>query len=386
MSTSYAVVIQGGGPVGLACAAWLLQKNPALSLLLLDRNPEEDQTIKTGDGRGIALSHGSKLLLDTIDAWPDQCPAIHQIHVSQVGRFGRALMTREELKQEALGHISRYRDIHLSLRKALRTIQKNAPHFVWQHAITDPVPVFETACLVHAEGGLFKEQDWTESGRDYQQSAIVGTVEVEKAIPHQAWERFTHEGPLALLPSHLGMNTLNLVWCGLSDASKRRLELNEAEFLSELQNSFGNRLGRFKSISNRRLYDLGLNYRKEVCEGNEVWIGNAAQTLHPVAGQGLNLGLRDAYLLAEKLAELFKEQKEFRLSTQNNMVEATLQDYAKSRAIDRRATIGITDFLARVFTSPLAPVELSRGFALSTLQWLPPIKTALARQMMFGRR
>ena len=386
MSTSYAVVIQGGGPVGLACAAWLLQKNPALSLLLLDRNPEDDQTIKTGDGRGIALSHGSKLLLDTIDAWPDQCPAIHQIHVSQVGRFGRALMTREELKQEALGHISRYRDIHLSLRKALRTIQKNAPHFVWQHAITDPVPVFETACLVHAEGGLFKEQDWTESGRDYQQSAIVGTVEVEKAIPHQAWERFTHEGPLALLPSHLGMNTLNLVWCGLPDASKRRLELNEAEFLSELQNTFGHRLGSFKSISNRRLYDLGLNYRKEVCEGNEVWIGNAAQTLHPVAGQGLNLGLRDAYLLAEKLAELFKDQKEFRLSPQNNMVEATLQDYAKSRALDRRATIGITDFLARVFTSPLAPVELSRGFALSALQWLPPIKTALARQMMFGRR
>ncbi len=386
MSKSYAVVIRGGGPVGLACAAWLLQKNPALSLLLLDRNPENDQTIQAGDGRGIALSHGSKLLLDTIDAWPDHCPAIHQIHVSQVGHFGRALMTREELKQEALGHISRYRDIHVSLRKTLRAIQKNASHFVWQHAVSEPAAPIQTACLVHAEGGLFKEQDWTESGRDYQQSALVGTVEVEKAIAHQAWERFTHEGPLALLPSHLGLNTLNLVWCGLPDASKRRLELSEAEFLSELQNSFGHRLGGFKSISNRRLYDLGLNYRKEVCEGNEVWIGNAAQTLHPVAGQGLNLGLRDAYLLAEKLAELFKDQKAIELSLHSNAVESTLQEYAKSRVVDRRATIGITDFLARVFTSPLLPVELSRGFALSALQWLPPIKTALAKQMMFGRR
>ena len=398
MSNSYAVVIQGGGPVGLACAAWLLQKNAGLSLLLLDRNPADDQAMKAGDGRGIALSHGSKLLLDTIHAWPDHCPAIHQIHVSQVGRFGRALMTREELKQEALGHISRYTDIHVSLRKALRSIQKHAPHFEWQHDVGDSVPPFETDCLVHAEGGLFKDQDWTESGRDYEQAALVATVEVEKAIPHQAWERFTNEGPLALLPSHLGPNTLNLVWCATPQASQRRLDLNDTEFLNELQNAFGHRLGSFKAIANRRLYNLGLNYRKHVSEGHEVWIGNAAQTLHPVAGQGLNLGLRDAYLLAEKLAELFKANNQSLNRVLNKIqthraseetigaVQNALQEYAKSREIDRRATIGITDFLARVFTSPILPVQLSRGLALTALQWMPPIKTALARQMMFGRR
>ncbi|MEY3485697.1 MAG: hypothetical protein RLZZ586_1424 [Pseudomonadota bacterium] len=106
MKSSLAVVIQGGGPVGLACAAWLLQKNPHINLILIDRNPEGDEQIQAGDQRGIALSHGSKLLLDTINAWPSNCPAIHRIHVSQVGRFGRALMTREELGQDALGHIS----------------------------------------------------------------------------------------------------------------------------------------------------------------------------------------------------------------------------------------------------------------------------------------
>jgi 2-octaprenyl-6-methoxyphenol hydroxylase len=188
------------------------------------------------------------------------------------------------------------------------------------------------------------------------------------------------------------------VWCATPHASQRRLDLNDTEFLNELQNAFGHRLGSFKAIANRRLYNLGLNYRKHVSEGHEVWIGNAAQTLHPVAGQGLNLGLRDAYLLAEKLAELFKANNQSLNRALNKIqthraseetigaVQNALQEYAKSREIDRRATIGITDFLARVFTSPILPVQLSRGLALTALQWMPPIKTALARQMMFGRR
>ena len=133
MNPSHTVVIQGGGPVGLACAAWLLQKNPRISLTLIDRNPSDDEQIQSGDQRGIALSHGSKLLLDTINAWPLHCPAIHRIHVSQVSRFGRALMTREELGQDALGHISRYRDIHLTLRNALRALGAHSPNFVWHH-------------------------------------------------------------------------------------------------------------------------------------------------------------------------------------------------------------------------------------------------------------
>lgn len=382
MSQPYAVVIQGGGPVGLACAAWLLQKNPQFTLMLIDRNPSDDALIQSGDQRGIALSHGSKLLLDTIGAWPPNCPAIHQIHVSQVGRFGRALMTREELGQDALGHISRYRDIHLTLRKTLRDLQTRSPNFIWHHNPNEEFNTPKAECIVHAEGGLFKQQDWTESGRDYHQAALVGTVDVENPIAHQAWERFTDEGPLALLPSHLGPNTHNLVWCASPESSKRRLTLGDDEFLNELKHSFGHRLGRFTNIANRRLYDLGLNYRKDICIGNEVWIGNAAQTLHPVAGQGLNLGLRDAYLLAEKLADLFKLPEMVTPDT----IKVQLIEYAKSRQVDRRATIGITDFLARVFTSSLLPIQVSRGLALGALAWLPPVKVALAKQMMFGRR
>jgi 2-octaprenyl-6-methoxyphenol hydroxylase len=377
------IVIQGGGPVGLACAAWCLQKYPEANITLLDRNPVDDADLVATDSRGIALSHGSKILLDTIDAWPSECADIHRVHVSQAGRFGRALMTREELNQDALGHIVRYRDIHLTLRKALRAIQKTSPQLIWQH-IQDDAPIhFDAKCIVHAEGGLFKTQDWVESGRDYGQSALVGLVEVENATPHQAWERFTAEGPLAVLPSHYGPQILNLVWCGSPESSSHRLQLSDDAFLSSLQSEFGSRIGRFLKIQDRRLYELGLNYRKQITKDNEVWIGNAAQTLHPVAGQGLNLGLRDAYLLAEKLVEVFA-----RPSAEHSLVniQNALENYVQSRKVDRTTTIGLTDFMARVFTSNLAPVVLARGLALSALQWLPPAKTALARQMMFGRR
>ena len=388
MSSSNASVdvqIIGGGPVGLACAAWCLQKFPELSLHLIDRNPQNDSDIVASDTRGIALSHGSKLLLDTINAWPGDSCAIHSVHVSHVGQFGRALMTRDELGQEALGHIVRYRGIHLALREALRQLQKSAPHFVWQHTGSDGDQDHSRArCIVHAEGGLFAQQDWVESGRDYQQSALVGLVEVENAQPHHAWERFTNEGPLALLPSHHGSNVLNMVWCSSPATAERLNGISDADFLREVQSTFGSRVGQFKSIRDRRLYPLGLNYRKEIVQGNEVWIGNAAQALHPVAGQGLNLGLRDAYLLAEQLSSLFSKQTHTTKS--RNAIDNALYEYSLSRQADRKATIGITDFLARVFTSPLTPVIAARGAALSLLQWLPPVKTGLARQMMFGRR
>ena len=378
------ILIHGGGPVGLACAAWILQKFPDANLILLDRNPANDEDLANADSRGIALSHGSKLLLNTINAWPTEFAEIHRVHVSQAGRFGRALMTREELAQDALGHIIRYRDIHMALRQALRRLQAKSVNFTWKHIGKDAEEINSDAkCIVHAEGGLFKKQDWVESGRDYGQSALVGLVEVENAVPHQAWERFTSEGPLAVLPSHYGPNILNLVWCGSPESSQHRLQLRDDDFLSELQNEFGSRIGRFLKIQDRRLYELGLNYRKEITKENEVWIGNAAQALHPVAGQGLNLGLRDAFLLAETLVSVFSKPSNHPSQLQ---LQSALESYAQSRKVDRTTTIGLTDFMARVFTSNLAPIVVARGLALSALQWLPPVKTALARQMMFGRR
>jgi 2-octaprenyl-6-methoxyphenol hydroxylase len=166
------------------------------------------------------------------------------------------------------------------------------------------------------------------------------------------------------------------VWCGDPKATQERLELfskNPATFLVELQKSFGTRAGCFIEAGELKSYELGLNARKEIIQGHEVWIGNAAQTMHPVAGQGLNLGLRDAHTLAESIACC-------------ESVHEALNHYQELRKTDRNTTIASTDFLARIFTSQLKPVICARGVALSSLQILSPIKQSLTRQMMFGQR
>jgi 2-octaprenyl-6-methoxyphenol hydroxylase len=369
------IAIIGAGPVGLACASWILHKRPDAKVDLYDRLGGEDDAVAQGDSRGLAVSQGSHLLLKTIGAWPNQSPPIHTIHVSHRGHFGRAIVRREELQQDALGHIVRYADIHLSLRHALQKIAANSPNFEWHfNQKIDALDITNLAdVIIHAEGGLFKQQDWQEIYRDYQQSAIVGWVRVNQPNHHMAWERFTDEGPLALLPSHKGSEYLNLVWCGSPESSYRRLQLDPSTFLDELQTSFGSRAGTFLEAGELRSYSLGLNARKKIVDQNEVWIGNAAQTMHPVAGQGLNLGLRDAHTLADVL-------------TESDNVAQALESYQELRKRDRNTTITTTDFLARIFTSKLKPVIWARGIALSGLQLVPPIKQGLTRQMMFGQR
>lgn len=379
------VIVQGAGPVGLACTGWLLQNNPSLRVLLLDRSPEDDAAIISGDQRGIAISEGSRLLLNTLGAWPKEAPSIHQVNVSHRGHFGRAVMTREEINQEALGHIVRYADIHLALRQALKKLRPSYPNFEWRfESKLESLTVHEHSqcCCIHAEGGLFQDQEAKDQHRDYEQSALIGWVQATNVAPHQAWERFTDEGPLALLPSHRGPGYLNLVWCSRPETAQRRVETPAKELLAELQIAFGDLVGQFTSINDLRTYPLGLNARNEIVKGSEVWIGNAAQTLHPVAGQGLNLGLRDAATLSNCLSPALCSPNESRASA----IHQALEGYTKLRQGDRNATIGTTDFLARVFTSKLVPVVIARGLALSALQWMPRVKSALARQMMFGQR
>jgi 2-octaprenyl-6-methoxyphenol hydroxylase len=386
--SSFDIVIQGAGPVGLACAGWLLQNDPELKLALLDKNPEDDAVIAGGDQRGIAISEGSRLLLETLGAWPSNCPAIYQVNVSQRGYFGRAVMTREEIKQEALGHIVRYAEIHLALRQSLKKMlaSSSCPNFQWlfnsRPEAVDLSTLKDDVCVIHAEGGLFSEQQAKDRRHDYQQSALIGWVTATDVPPNQAWERFTPEGPLALLPSHLGAGHLNLVWCGNPENTQRRLKTETSELLRELQTCFGDLVGQFTSIHDLRAYPLGLNIRNEIVDGRDVWIGNAAQTLHPVAGQGLNLGLRDAATLINCISPIYARPHPSR----KNALHLALQEYAKLREGDRKATIASTDLMARVFTSKSAPLIFARGLALSGLQWMPAAKSALARQMMFGQR
>ena len=231
--------------------------------------------------------------------------------------------------------------------------------------------------VVQAEGGLFGEQrdpHKSTQHRDYRQTAVIAHITVSRPIPHRAFERFTDQGPLALLPQEDGYA---VVWCVRPDNAQDLLALGDADFLQRLQAAFGERLGRIVSTSKRSAYPLGLNAQPQAT-ARTVSIGNAAQTLHPVAGQGLNLGLRDAAVLAEVLSK----------SLATGFQTASLQDYLKQRAADRNSVIRITDSMARLFAS--APdVALSQtllGIGLGFLDGVAPARKLLAEQMMFGWR
>jgi 2-octaprenyl-6-methoxyphenol hydroxylase len=393
----YDVTIVGAGPVGLALAGWLARRSAtqSLSIALIDAREPEDSA---ADPRAIAVSQGSRTLLEAL-AWPKDATPIERIHVSQRGHFGRTLIDRADYGLPALGYVARYGSIVEALAQAVRATpvhwlhHTNALAPVQEHdGVTLPVESrqatrnLRTRVLVNAEGGLFRpQQDDTRQddsnaaslakwSRDYGQTALVGVVSVSAPQPHVAWERFTNEGPIALLPMG-GVRGADyaLVWCSAPQQATRRAQLTDEQFLAELEAAFGARVGRFTQIRGRASFPLGLTAANTLARGRIAAIGNAAQTLHPVAGQGLNLGLRDAHALADALA-------------QYGATPLALADFARRRAFDRRMTIGATDTLARLFTIDFPPLATLRGLALTALEFVPPVKTALARQMMFGQR
>lgn len=389
------VTIVGAGPVGLALAGWLARRSAtqALSIALIDAREPEDARV---DPRAIAVSQGSRMILEPL-RWPSDATAIHRIHVSQRGHFGRTLIDHAEHDLPALGYVLKYGSIVHALAEAVRP---TAVHWfratsartpIQQNdAVTLPIETTQTnetarvtrtlrtQILVNAEGGLFHEQQKGDGKggdtRDYGQTALVGTVSVSTPQPHVAWERFTQQGPIALLPIGGARDAdYALVWCCAPEEAARRAQLLDDAFLHELGAAFGDRMGRFTRITGRASFPLGLNALDTLVKGRIAAIGNAAQTLHPVAGQGLNLGLRDAHALADALS-------------QHGATPLALAAFAQRRALDRRMTIGATDTLARLFTVDFPPLATLRGLALTALEFVPPVKTALARQMMFGQR
>ncbi|MDE1183339.1 UbiH/UbiF/VisC/COQ6 family ubiquinone biosynthesis hydroxylase [Paraburkholderia sp.] len=380
------VTIVGAGPVGLALAGWLARRSATrpMSVALIDaRDPEA----AASDPRAIAVSQGSRMILEPL-CWPADATTIQRIHVSQRGHFGRTVIDHREHGLPALGYVLRYGAIVHALADAVRPTPVH-----WFRGTSAQTPVqdadgvtlsietahvtrtLRTRILVNAEGGLFHQQKTGDGGsRDYGQTALVGTVSVSAPQPHVAWERFTREGPIALLPiGGVRGGDYALVWCCTPDEAQRRTALSDEAFLHELGAAFGDRMGSFTQIKGRASFPLGLNAVDALVKGRVAAIGNAAQTLHPVAGQGLNLGLRDAHALADALAQFGARP-------------LALAAFAQRRALDRRLTIGATDTLARLFTVDFPPLAALRGLALTALEFVPPVKTALARQMMFGQR
>jgi 2-octaprenyl-6-methoxyphenol hydroxylase len=376
--SDFDILIGGAGPVGLALAAMLVRQGAAPQrIALIDARALEQAA---HDPRSLALSWGSRQLLEEIRAWPAGATAIREIHVSRRGHFGRTLMTAEEFALPELGYVSRYGALVQALSDAVRAagVQVLRPmQIASREERADGIALLladgrtlHGQVMVQAEGGLFADQPGKPLSRDYNQTAVISHVTVSAPVAARAFERFTDEGPLALLPQDDGYA---LVWCLRPARAGQVAALSDHAFLAQLQQAFGQRLGRMLSATPRIGYPLGLN-AGALYTARMVAIGNAAQTLHPVAGQGLNLGLRDAAVLARMLAV--------------SPTPLTLQQYTSRRSQDRRVTIALTDAMARVFAS--APDgALSQGLLgilLGMTDVVRPVKGLLAGQMMFGRR
>jgi 2-octaprenyl-6-methoxyphenol hydroxylase len=291
------------------------------------------------------------------------------------------MMEREEHGLEALGYVTRYGDVVDALartceRAGVQVLRPARVTSLDEHGADvtlhlDDGRAVAAHIAVQAEGGVFGEQADKSQRRDYGQTAVIARVSTSRPIPHRAFERFTDEGPLALLPQDgADRHQYALVWCVRPERAQQLLALDESAFLRELGEAFGERLGDFTRVSERVAFPLGLNADPKTT-ARTVAIGNAAQTLHPVAGQGLNLGLRDAAVLARQLAREVGPQ--------------AIEGFSAERARDRNAIIRTTDTMARVFadTGPLQPIF---GLALAALDTVKPARTMLAELMMFGRR
>jgi 2-octaprenyl-6-methoxyphenol hydroxylase len=373
------IAICGAGPVGMALAAFLARRGmPGASIAVLDGRALEQAV---ADPRSIAVSYGSRQLLEGIGAWTFPATAIHDIHVSRRGRLGRSLIDRHDHEVPALGYVARYGDMVAALSKACERegIQVLRPRRVSGYAEVDThvdLHLHDGASLrcriaVQAEGGVFGEQKQRALARDYQQTAVIARVAASHPHPHRAFERFTDEGPLALLPQD-GTDGLQyaLVWCARPDSTAHLLGLTDDAFLARLNEAFGTRLGSFTAVGTRHAYKLGLN-ADAATTARTAAIGNAAQTLHPVAGQGLNLGLRDAAVLASLLAR--------------EATPAQLARFDSERRADRKAIVEVTDAMARVFASS-GPGQALLGLSLAAIDVVAPARGLLAELMMFGRR
>jgi 2-octaprenyl-6-methoxyphenol hydroxylase len=378
------VAICGAGPVGLALAALMARRGVAPARIALVDAKALGQAIS--DPRSIALSWGSRMLLEDVGAWPLPATPIHQIHVSRRGHLGRSVMDRAEHKLDALGYVARYGDVVDALSRACERAGVQVLRPVRVAGLVedrdgvvlelDDGRTLRAKAAVQAEGGVFGEQADKVQRRDYVQTAVIARVTASEPIAHRAFERFTDEGPLALLPQDgADGHQYALVWCVHPERAQQLLDLGEDEFLRRLGDAFGERLGTFTHASSRAAFPLGLNADPRF-SARTVAIGNAAQTLHPVAGQGLNLGLRDAAVLARLLA---------RGIDQDHGIADALSRFAEERARDRGAIIRTTDAMARVFanTGPLQPLF---GLALAALDTVKPARMLLAELMMFGRR
>ena len=384
------ILIAGGGPVGAALA--LALEGSGHSVLLIEARgagtggasgieSSGARAAATGDARAIALSYASRLILERLHAWSGiPVTPITTIHISQRGGFGRTLIRAEDLELPALGYVANYDDLLKSLLaapcSAKRWFGARLTGFDGSTAVVQTQEgerSFAPHLTVFADGARIADDSAAPAySKDYHQTALIAWVQTEQAHRGRAWERFTPDGPLALLPHGSGYA---LVWTAGPDRAARLAARAAAASRGEVQAAFGERLGAFVAAGERSAFPLALRYRREETRPRSLAVGNAAQTLHPVAGQGFNLGLRDAW----ELALLAREAPD-------PGSDSFIASFRRARALDRRAGIRFTDSLVGLFSNSDPLLRLGRGAGLLALDLAPFARRFIARRMIFGAR
>ncbi|ENO90366.1 FAD-dependent monooxygenase [Thauera linaloolentis] len=391
--TTHDLLIVGAGPVGLALA--LALKDAGLDIVLADARPRE---AVSSDPRDLALAHGSRLTLQGLGVWDAlAATAIEHIHVSQQGGLGRTLIDAAEHGLPALGYVVSAGELAAALRAAVDAagipvldetevlnLAPGSDDIIASLATPGrPAATLRARLAACAEGGL-RTDDPDVAERNYHQHALIAQLAVAGGHRGTAFERFTREGPLALLPKGEGYA---LVHVARPDTADALLALDDEAYLTRLQAHIGNRV-QLSGVGKRLRYPLLLRYRESAVGARTVWLGNAAQTLHPVAGQGFNLALRDVWALADTLLRHCDASARATPppSPRDPGTPAVLAAYARSRSLDRLGTIRFTDTLVRVFSNDFGPLRHARGATLFALDVFPPLRNFIARRMMFGAR
>lgn len=382
MTETCDIAIIGGGPVGAALA--LALRESCLKVTLLEARQAKDGNV---DPRALALSYGSRLILTQLNVWQDISPisSIQNIHISQQNAFGRTLLNAAELKVPDLGYVLPYPALQTAMQHRLGNshvnYQQGASVTQLNNTPNDAAITYQqdgiekklhARLVVVADGGKLLESSHPPEVHDYGQSAIIAHVTCSHPKSNTAFERFTPQGPLALLPYQHGYE---LVWTVPHGAVEDMLKWDDHTLLSHLHKHFGDRVGTFLTAGVRSTFPLRLKRAPTTTMPRTVLIGNAAQTLHPVAGQGFNMGLRDAWELAQEVLG----------STPDTLGSATmLAHYTQARKLDRSAGIHFTDGLVQLFSNDLPLLSTSRAASLSLLDSFAGMKRFVARRMMFG--
>ena len=378
------IIIVGGGPVGSVLALALQQQGLAFTMLEARAKSASHQ-----DSRALALSYGSRLILEKLGVWvavEAKATAINTIHISQRSGLGRTKLNAAEHHLPALGYVLPYG----ALTKALDGVL-DLKNVVYEAEATEIKPgdpfaevtfnqhgrpqTLASVLLVVADGGrsLGEIVGITKETKEYGHNALVSKVTAE--LPHNniAYERFAPQGPMALLPN--GEAGFSLVWTGERASINKLLQLDDATFLSQLHTAFGDRVGQFLSIEKRMSFPLKLSTLKPSTAPHLAVIGNAAQTMHPVAGQGFNVGMRDAWMLADLIVN----------NIENVGDAVMLAQYTQARQRDTRGGILFTDLLVNVFSNDVIGLGAIRGAGLGLLELMKPAKNMLVGKMSFGK-